>query len=111
MLNLISIGAGGIVAFISLVLLRLLTTKDKISHFSIKLFIITFILIYGGIISVAQTFNDVIVVCFPVVVLAILEKAAIVYLARFLNNDKTSIIKLFIILSYFTGLIVAKYLM
>jgi len=99
-----------IVSFITLVLLRLINNQQVI-NFSFSLFAITLAIIYGGIILVSSNWNDTIIICLPIIVLASLEKLSSIYLTRFVNNDRVSIIKLFIILGYFTGLILAKYLL
>ena len=105
-----SVCAGSLVAFVTLVLLRLIDSK-QLTHFSFKILILTFTIICIGIATSAEDLQDIIVVCFPVIIIAVLEKTASIYLAKFVNNDRVSIIKLFVILSYFTGLLVAKYLL
>lgn len=110
MFNLMPILAGGLVVFISLVVLRFVNSK-QLSNFSIKLLVLTFVIAGVSITASIRNFNDIIIVCLPIIVIAILEKTVSVYLAQFVNNDKVSIIKLFVILSYFTGIIVAKYLL
>lgn len=110
MFSLMSISASIIVSFITLILSRLVNNHQVI-HFSASLFIITLVITYTGINSVIQNRNDIIIVCLPIIVITSLEKLASLYLTRFVNNDRVSVIKLFIILSYFTGLIIAKYLL